>query len=193
MPDGQSIAADLASVMGEIGALVAGCSAPPPATLERVAQLLEDFAGRHRATLDATAFPLPAAAGDALCSYDLSDEGARPTLRVNAIRGGVDSAIHDHGTWAVIVALHGRECNRIHARAAAAGPQALPVLQGETWVEPGRPLALPAGQFHSIHTAADAPTWQLHLYGQAPEDVARQLVDPVSGSLRFLGPADRGD
>lgn len=180
------IEADLAQLLRRVGLLVAGPDAPDPTTLGRVAALAEGFVTRHRDALTFDAFPLPAEAGNALCSYDLTDDGAAPALRINAIRGGVDSAVHDHGTWAVIVAVQGHERNRIYA---PCGPSASPVFAREACVESARPLVLQPHDFHSIHTDAGAPALQLHLYGRPPEGLARQLLDPVTGQLLPLPPA----
>ena len=180
------IEADLAQLLRQVGLLVAGPGSPDRSTLDGVAALAEGFVARHRDALTFGAFPLPLDEGSALCSYDLTDDGAAPALRVNAIRAGVDSAVHDHGTWAVIVAVQGRERNRIYA---PRGPSALPVFAREACVEPARPLVLLPHVFHSIHTDAEAPALQLHLYGRAPEGLARRLLDPATGQLLPLGAA----
>lgn len=174
---------DLARTLREISARLAAAPAPSAATLQAVAGLLEAFAARQRQSLGFDAFPLPADAGAALCSYDLTEPGTTPVLRANALNGGSASGIHDHGTWAVIVAVQGRECNHIYR--PAAGGTLEPAR--EAWVEPGAPLVLQPHEFHRIHTAA--PALQLHLYGRDPELLARRVWDPATGRLLPLGPA----
>lgn len=164
---------------------------PDNATLEQVAALLAEFVERRRAELNFESFPLPTQAGDALCCYELYGEGAAGlTLYLNSIRGGVDSAVHDHGTWAVIVAIEGRERNRLYRRTddGSDADRAALELEREVVVRKGRPLVLEEGRFHSIHTEAHEPALQLHLYGQPVDKInGRQVADLRTGQRVYLG------
>jgi predicted metal-dependent enzyme (double-stranded beta helix superfamily) len=175
MSEPTGIETDLAQTLARIKAL----TAPEPARLAEVAALLEGFVARHRAELSFEDFPLPSRDDDALCAYELHrDRQTGLTLNLNAIRGGVDSVVHDHGTWAVIAAIAGSELNRIYRPAEAGGL----VPEREATVRPGRPLVLEQGAFHSIHT--EQPTLQLHLYGQPIDTIGgRRIYDPRTGEL----------
>lgn len=166
-------------------------SAPDKAVLERVAELLAEFVERHSVVLSFENFPLPAGAGEALCCYELHSEAATGlTLYLNSICGGVDSAVHDHATWAVIVAVEGRERNRLYRRMddGSSADQAVLELEREVIARKGRPLVLEEGLFHSIHTAPHEPALQLHLYGQPVDRIDGRLVyDPQTGKLAYSG------
>jgi predicted metal-dependent enzyme (double-stranded beta helix superfamily) len=163
---------------------------PDDTALQQVAALLAEFVERHRAGLSFEHFPLPTEAGDALCCYELQSEGAAGlTLYLNSIRGGVDSAVHDHGTWAVIVAIEGRERNRLYRRTddGSDADRVALELEREVVVRKGQPLVLAKGIFHSIHTVANEPTLQLHVYGQAIDRISgRHVAELETGKLAHL-------
>ena len=168
--------------------------------LQILAAHLQAFVRDHLATFDFEGFPLPDDTQGVLCAYTLFQaDGSGLSLRVNAIRGGVNSAVHNHGTWAVIVGIRGTEINRIYSLRAdspsstntgrRSSPTAAIVhssitdrststasayskilgFDREASVGPGQSLVLPATVFHSIHTPSDQPTLQLHLYGSDPD------------------------
>lgn len=164
-----------------------GASASPARLAEAAAQL-ESFVVRHRAVLSFEHFPLPAGEGEVMSTYELyRNQDTGPTLLLNAIRSGADSAVHDHGTWAVIVAIEGQELNRVYRQASevGAGDRIELGQADEIVVRRGQPLVLEAGDFHSIHTGA--PTLLLHLYGR-PLDAegTRRIVDPQTGALTLV-------
>jgi predicted metal-dependent enzyme (double-stranded beta helix superfamily) len=152
--------------------------------------LLTGFVERHRSVLTFESFPLPTGGDEALCSYELhSADATGLTLYLNAIRGGVDSVVHDHGTWAVIVAIAGQERNRIyrHLDDGSSPDRAVLELEREITVRAGQPLVLQEGQFHSIHTAAGEPALQLHLYGRPIDTInGRWIVDLQTSQLVYL-------
>lgn len=178
------IEADLEQTLDHIHNLTASCVKPSRERLGEVATLLVDFVTRHQEQLTFEHFPEPSGSDEALCSYELhSDEKTGLTLYLNAIRGGVDSVIHDHATWAVIVGIAGRERNRIY-REASATPGKLS-LEQETVVSQDQSLVLEAELFHSIHTNPGEPALQLHLYGQPIDRIGgRRLVDPQSLTIK---------
>lgn len=156
------IVADLQRVVASLA------PAPSEVALKRFATRLTHFVERHRATLTFDNFPLPLAAADALCCYELhGGEAAGLTLYLNAIHGGVSSSVHEHGTWAVIVAIEGQERHRIYRRKGPSSEQY--ELLREVTVRRGEPLVLAQDLFHSMHTPIDRPALQLHVYG-APVD-----------------------
>lgn len=176
------IETDLQQTLTRITRQIRAHPEPAGEVLTTIAALLAGFASRHGDSLTFGHFPLPAGDGDALCSYELhSDEASGLTLYLNAIRGGVNSVIHDHGTWAVIVGLRGQEKNRLYRGDPAQGALS---LERVTIVSAGEWLILETGLFHSIHTAPSEPALQLHLYGQPIDRMeARRLVDPQSGEV----------
>ncbi len=189
--DGDDTRADLEQTLHRITQLTDHVCNPGHAALAQAAQLLDGFISRHRHELTFENFPLPAGSDEALCSYELhGDARSGLTLWLQAMNAGVDSLVHDHGTWAVIVAVIGQERNRIYDRAdnGSIADRATLALQREVVVSPGQPLVLDPGLFHSIHTAAGEPTLQLHLYGRNPDTVEnRRVVDLASGRLVYLG------
>ena len=189
--DSDDIQTDLDQTLREIAQLTAQSDGPDSMALVHVAGLLEGFVSRHRAALSFENFPLPTGCDEALCSYELhSDVVTGLTLWLQAIRGGIDSVVHDHVTWAVIVAIAGQERNRIYRRTddGSTPDHARLALQDELAVSEGQPLVLEQGLFHSIHTTAGEPTLQLHLYGRNPDTVqSRRIVDLQSGRLLQLG------
>jgi len=181
---------DLARTMHRIMQLIHRRRIAGETVLTQVGLLLDAFISRHRGELTFENFPLPQGSDAALNSYELyADERTGLTLWLQAIRAGVDSVVHDHGTWAVIVAIAGQETNRIYSRLddQRIADRATLSLPHEVTVSPGRPLVLEQGLFHSIHTA-DEPTLQLHLYGCNPDQVeGRMIVEADSGRLVYLG------
>ncbi len=186
-----TIQTNLDHTLHQIMQLVAQPDGPDGTALAQAADLLERFVSRHRADLSFEHFPLPAGTDEVLCSYELHcDVRTGLTLWLQAIRAGVDSVVHDHGTWAVIVAIAGQERNRIYQRTddGSNADQATLALQSEVAVKKGQPLVLEQGLFHSIHTTAGEPTLQLHLYGRNPDTVeGRRIVDVQTGRLVYLG------
>lgn len=182
---------DLHQTLARIAGLTAQPCPPQRAALAQAASLLAGFVQRYRPELSFENFPLPAAADEVLCSYLLYCEGDPGlTLYLNSIRGGVDSVVHDHGTWVVIVAIEGQERNRIYRRIddGSQPDRATLELEREVTVCDGQPLVLESETFHSIHTGADQPALQLHLYGRPIDTISgRQIVDLQTGQLVHLG------
>jgi predicted metal-dependent enzyme (double-stranded beta helix superfamily) len=82
-------------------------------------------------------------------------------LAVVTLAAGRDTEPHDHGTWAVVAGLEGRETNRWWKRAR--GNEVEPA--GEEVVEAGSILSMPAGTIHSLHNESGAASVTLQLYG----------------------------
>lgn len=181
---------DLEQTMGGIARLTALAGTPGEDALAHAAVMLTGFVARHRGELSFENFPLPEDAADVLCSYELHrNEETGVTLYLNAMRGGVSSVIHDHGTWAILAGIRGTERHCIYkpiVEADSAG-YASPSRERELAIGEGQSLALPAGLFHSIHTLPEVPTLLLHLYG-CPHDRAhgRRIVDGRTGKLVYL-------
>jgi predicted metal-dependent enzyme (double-stranded beta helix superfamily) len=112
------------------------------------------------------------------CRYLLrEDPDHRFALYLNALNPGNESKPHDHTTWAVVVAVDGRELNKVYRRTADGL-----VVDHEVMVEPGTGIALMPTDIHSIHTTGQAPTRHLHMYGLALEKLDKRMAyDPETG------------
>ena len=95
-------------------------------------------------------------------------------LFVVAMNGGEKTAPHDHGTWAVIAGLEGREVNRRWKRAA--GDEIVP--DGEEALDSATILSLPGSTIHSLHNETDAASVTLQLYGMNPEHTQHRNYTP---------------
>lgn len=158
-------------------------------TLAGIAASLERLAAR-RELFAAADFPPPDVhAGEgASTRYRLNpgdgDEGL--ALYLNSINPGKSTWPHDHTTWAVIVAIEGRELNRIYRRTDDGRDPARAVLalEREATVEPGAPLAFLPEDIHSIHVAGERPTLHFHLYGRPLETLTGRIgVEPGTGRI----------
>lgn len=96
--------------------------------------------------------------------YELATTPSGPSLYLVSDGIGVAGAPHEHGTWAIIVGIRGREANRLYARVA--GDRRNATYERETVVGPGEAFVLPADAIHSTHVVGDEPTYHLHLYGR---------------------------
>jgi hypothetical protein len=185
---------DLHTMLDQIACIVSGRPEASSPVFAKTAGLLTGFVARHRPELSFENFPLPPGKDEVLCSYELGDEALDgPALIINAVRGGVNSVVHDHGTWAVVVGIEGDERHRIYRRVddgLRAGRATLS-FEHETTVCDGRSLIIEDGLFHSIHTGINAPALVLHLYGRPLDMISgRQIVDLSTGRLaRLSGPS----
>ena len=115
-----------------------------------------------------TTFPAPPGRPPRARRHHLSeDPDGRFSLHLNALSPGVATPPHDHPGWAVLVALEGRERNRLFDPPAPG--ETAPRFREERMVEPGRGLALLAGEIHAIDIPGPEPARHLHLYGLALE------------------------
>ncbi len=171
-----------------------------PAALQSIrAELLALAAQEH--LFPATEFPPPPprerGANRYLMQIDADDRFA---LYLNALNPGNATPPHDHTTWAVVVAVEGRELNRLYERTDdGSEPDRCELrVREEIVVEPGRGICLMPDDIHSIHTAGDRPTRHLHMYGLALERLDdRHAFDPHTGEVTrynraFLKPAQGG-
>jgi len=94
-------------------------------------------------------------------------------LFVVAMNGGERTAPHDHGTWAVIAGLEGREVNRRWKRE---GPEVVP--DGEDAIDDATILSLPGSTIHSLHNETDAASVTLQLYGTNPDHTQHRNYTP---------------
>jgi hypothetical protein len=174
---------ELAAMLSQIQAIMHEMQSPTAAQLRPVATLLERFVVQHRDTLTLSNFPLPQVAGQVLCSYRLhGEDGEMLCLELQAINAGVRTPIHDHGTWAILVAVTGTETHQVYRLPTDVTLQEALTLEYEVDVCCGQSLVLEAGLFHRMST--DAPALQLHLYGQPLEYIpVRHIVDEQTGTI----------
>lgn len=145
-----------------------------PAALEHRAQALAELVGK-RDLFSMDTFAAPSAGGVLSTRYALhEDPDGRHALYVNALLLGKTSVPHNHGTWAVIVAIEGEEVNRVYRRKA--GADSAIELDREFAVRPGQPALYGPDDIHSIHVQADRPALLFHLYGRALETLTERLA-----------------
>jgi predicted metal-dependent enzyme (double-stranded beta helix superfamily) len=172
------------------------------AALGRIRELEHDL-GVTRAGVEAISkVLLELAAGEELfppASFPLADPGPaqRPrfyrlaedpdhrfALYANASRGGVDSPVHNHTTWAVVVGIRGEELNRFYRRNDDGVEQT-----GERSVGRGTAVAMLPDDLHSIHIHGDEPVLNLHMYGLGLEQLhERRFFDPRERRWRPFPP-----
>ncbi len=80
---------------------------------------------------------------------------------------------HDHGSWAMILLLSGREKNTLYRREPAGLRKA-----GEATLEPGSILPMLAETVHVAESIGDGPAIGLHVYGADILEASRRMWDP---------------
>lgn len=87
---------------------------------------------------------------------------------------------HDHGSWAVIVGLRGRELNRMWRRLDDGRRPGHAVLSpaAEREIAAGAVVAMPAGAIHSVRNESDEVSVSLHVYGLHFNHARRSQFDP---------------
>jgi predicted metal-dependent enzyme (double-stranded beta helix superfamily) len=133
-------------------------------------------------------FPPPSAeSGSTSSRYLLSEQPDRQfALYVNTIIPGKFTKPHNHGTWAVIVALSGEELNRIYRRTDDGSDPNRATLEQirEVVVRPGNPIEFMPQDIHSIHVDGTETVRHLHFYGRALDTLIDRVgFDIESGSV----------
>jgi len=90
---------------------------------------------------------------------------------------GCISAIHDHGTWAVIGVSAGCEVQHFYE----AGARGL-VRRGDRAVRAGEHVVLPPQTIHAISNPLAVPTRGVHVYGKDLIATARRMWHPDTGA-----------
>jgi predicted metal-dependent enzyme (double-stranded beta helix superfamily) len=97
------------------------------------------------------------------------DADHRFALYANAALGGVNSPVHNHTTWAVIVGVSGgEELNRMYRRTADGGVEET----GRKVIKRGEGIGFMPDDLHSIQI--DRPLLNFHLYGLGLEQLSRR-------------------
>jgi predicted metal-dependent enzyme (double-stranded beta helix superfamily) len=86
---------------------------------------------------------------------------------------------HDHGTWAVVAGVEGREKNRFFARTDEGTRRGYAELEpvGERDCGEGDVLTMPRGTIHSVCNETDAVSVSLHIYGRHINHTSRSQFD----------------
>lgn len=104
------------------------------------------------------------------------------TVFATESRPGSGSAPHDHGMWAVIACLAGREGSRRYRdRDGALTETGIAVL------DTGQVHAVPADGIHAVFNCWEEPNVVLHVYGGDFLASPKRVWDPVTGDRWPLG------
>ncbi|QHE84198.1 cysteine dioxygenase family protein [Hydrogenophaga sp. BPS33] len=124
-------------------------------------------------------FPPPSpASGTTSSRYLLSEQPDRQfALYLNTIIPGKSTQPHNHGTWAVIVALSGQELNRLYRRTDDGSVEGRGTLEleRELIVQPGQPIEFMPQDIHSIHVDGKETVRHLHFYGRALDTLTDRI------------------
>jgi predicted metal-dependent enzyme (double-stranded beta helix superfamily) len=166
------VQAVMASVLGLLDD-----TTPDRQTLETISGKLQELAD-HPELFPAEDFPPPTADSGATSSrYLLAQLEDRYALYINVINPGKNTKPHNHGTWAVIVALSGEELNRIYRRTDdGSDPGRAQLEQAREYVvKPGSPITFLPDDIHSIHVGGTQTVRHFHLYGKELETLTGRL------------------
>lgn len=124
----------------------------------------------HRDLFPLADFP-PPGADDPKSSflYRLAqDDDDRFALYAQSSRGHVETPVHNHTTWAVVVGFDGQEHNRFYTRTADGVDQT-----HDHMVQAGTGVAMLPDDLHSIHI--DGAALNFHCYGLALERLDQRV------------------
>jgi len=153
------------------------------AALDEIVVLLESLAQR-RDLFGFQQYPAPTE-GSTQLRYRLNDDGESPTLYVNSLLPGKSTIAHNHETWAVIVAIEGKELNQVFERTDDHGDPARAALRldKEVVVQPGTSIAFLGQELHSIRIEGHQPTLHFHLYGRPLESLEHRYGVDADGTV----------
>jgi len=124
--------------------------------------------------------------------YRLSeDQDHRFALYLSTSIGSKDVPPHNHTTWAVIAGVKGEEENRFYERVddgSVEGRGKVRQSGGDT-VVPGSGVCLMPEDIHSIHPRNETPSFHLHLYGLALEQLHERITFDVDAGTYRVFPA----
>jgi predicted metal-dependent enzyme (double-stranded beta helix superfamily) len=147
-------------------------------SLEKMRAALVEMAA-HRDLFTFEDFP-PPPEGEEMKStlYRLSeDDDHSYALYANVARAGVNSPVHDHTVWALIVGCRGQELNRRYDVVDNA-----PVERDSVMVDEGTGVAFMPDDIHSIHIDGPELVLNFHMYGKGLEQLhERRFHKPATG------------
>lgn len=151
---------------------------PDRAALDRISARLQPLAARADLFPEQD-FPAPTNDSGATSSRYLLAQQPDETLAlyINVIIPGKSTKPHNHGTWAVIVAVSGEELNRLYRRVDdGSDPEHARLEQVREYVvKPGAPINFLPQDIHSIHVDGTQTVRHFHLYGKALETLTDRL------------------
>jgi len=136
----------------------------------------------HRELFPLNDFPVPDADEERTSFlYRLAqDDDDRFALYAQASRGQVETPVHNHTTWAVVVGFSGQEHNRFFERSDDGVTQV-----SDHMVQAGTGVAMLPDDLHSIHI--DGPALNFHCYGLALENLdAREYYNPTEKKWKIF-------
>jgi predicted metal-dependent enzyme (double-stranded beta helix superfamily) len=108
------------------------------------------------------------------------DSDDRYALYAQSSRGHVETPVHNHTTWAVVVGFEGQELNRFFERTDDGVTQI-----DDHLVEAGTGVAMLPDDLHSIHI--DGPALNFHCYGLALERLdEREYYNPKENKWKIF-------
>ena len=108
------------------------------------------------------------------------DSDDRYALYAQSSRGQVETPVHNHTTWAVVVGFDGQELNRFFERSDDGVTQV-----NDHMVEAGTGVAMLPDDLHSIHI--DGPALNFHCYGLALERLEeREYYNAKEGKWKIF-------
>ena len=118
--------------------------------------------------------------------YRAPDDGLLITL--GAWQPGHGVPPHDHGTWAVVVGIAGKEENALWRRLDdGSRPDYAEIDKLETKeVKPGAVFTMTGEDIHSVENSGDQVSFTLHVYGRNLETTGRRQYDPEARSVRAV-------
>jgi len=98
---------------------------------------------------------------------------------------GDETPPHDHGTWAVIAGLEGRETNHWWTRVDDGRTAGYAEVErsGSQRIDSDSCIAMPGDAIHSLHNDSDGVSITLHLYGRNVNHTDRFRFDPVGHTM----------
>lgn len=108
------------------------------------------------------------------------DSDDRFALYAQSSRGQVETPVHNHTTWAVVVGFDGQEHNRFFERTPDGVTQV-----DDHMVQAGTGVAMLPDDLHSIHI--DGPALNFHCYGLALERLdEREYYNTTEGTWKIF-------
>jgi 3-mercaptopropionate dioxygenase len=149
----------------------------------RVTAILQEALTAGTDWLDARYRHIPDGEDSAL--YPLHrDPAGRFSVVAAVFRPGFPATVHDHGAWAVIAVLRGRERETWFRRAGDG-----PLTEDRRFDSPaGSVRVVPAGAIHTVE-AIDEDAVSVHVYGTDILTRPRSAFDPATGGQWPYDPA----
>ena len=169
----QAAMADIRKIEADLGVTRQGVEAIRDRLVELSSQ-------RDLFPLDA--FPAPDADNERNSfMYRLAqDDDDRFALYAQSSRGKVETPVHNHTTWAVVVGFSGQEHNRFFERTDDGVTQV-----HDHMVQAGTGVAMLPDDLHSIHI--DEPALNFHCYGLALERLdSREYYNPTENRWKIF-------